>query len=105
MAVVQCRFVVLDVMGVELFFLGRTVSGSGAPGRFCETLPPSPSDLGDILMIPFDPKKKNSNLSGHCHTSPGDVSGTRGRLYSIFILLTVWSGELSTESEKLGETW
>ena len=43
---VQCRFVVLDAMGVDLFFLARTVSGSGTPGCFYTVLPPSPSDLG-----------------------------------------------------------
>ena len=35
-----------DAMGVELFFLARTVSGSGAPRRFCAALPPSPFALG-----------------------------------------------------------
>ena len=33
--------VVSDAMGVELFFLAQTASGSGAAGRFCAALPPS----------------------------------------------------------------
>jgi hypothetical protein len=41
--------VVSDAMGVELFFLARTVSCSGAPGRFCAALPPSPFTLGVSL--------------------------------------------------------
>ncbi len=32
-------------------------------------------------------------------------TGTRGTQPYIFILLTVWYGEPSAESEKLGETW
>jgi hypothetical protein len=67
--------VVSDEMGVELFFLARTVSGSGAPRCFCEALPLSPFDLGDILS-PDNSKKLNiffSTLLGHCHTSAGDV--------------------------------
>ncbi len=31
--------------------------------------------------------------------------GNRGRWYYNFILLSVWSGEPSVESEKVGETW
>jgi hypothetical protein len=46
---VPLSVVVSDTVGVELFFLVRTVSGSGAPGRLCVTLPPSPFTLGDIL--------------------------------------------------------
>jgi hypothetical protein len=40
---VSCHTVVVsDATGVELFFLSRTVSGSGAARCFCVALPPSP---------------------------------------------------------------
>ena len=46
--------VVSDAMGVELFFLARTVSGSGAPGRFCVSLPPPPFTFCDVLNFFFE---------------------------------------------------
>jgi hypothetical protein len=74
--------VVSDAMGVELFFLVRTVSDSDTPGR-----------------IFF------SDLLGHCHTSPGDVHRVLGEDHIRFLFWTVWFGEPSAESEKLRETW
>ena len=50
--------VVSDAMGVELFFLAQTASGSGAAGRFCTALPQSPLLFGGISLVSRSTQKK-----------------------------------------------
>jgi hypothetical protein len=66
-------------MALVRAFLAPTVSDDGAGARFCTPLPPSP------------------HFSAACPELR--------RLYLIFILSSVWSGESWADLERLREMW
>jgi hypothetical protein len=69
---------------LELFFLPRTASDSGAARLFCLALPPSPFTFGGSCL----------------ETTPKKIE-----IEQFFILLSTWPGESLGELENLGESW
>ena len=88
--------------------------GDGAGPRFCAPLPTSPARFRGIDLKTLDEFPSTASFftpffcwgpSVKALGSPGGFGWELRRLYEIFILSCVWSGESWSELERLGEKW
>ena len=101
-----------DVMGVEVFLFTPTVSGDVTVPCFCVSLSSSSQRFSRYTLKTLSPEFPEnpvfnplSLLTVKTLGSHGGVGWELRRLYEIFILSSVWSGESWSELEMMGEKW